>query len=418
MKEVRAYTLKAMPAVVAMAMVLNPTWSTLPLAVWVLLAAVDALFEWRFGRSQHEQMQVLMPVAFRWFAAGSGLVYLLMALGLFWTENKEAGWFALEVKFSLILLPILCVYQWHRLKRAAFLWVPNALLVGLVAFMVWRLGFALYSGESSAWRYDGLAGPFHPTYMGLYLLMMGWLMRYDRIWQGALLAVAGVFVGLLASKAAWLVVGLMWTVFGVRRYLLRLPGGLALLLAVGMMLAGAWLGDGGRWSEFSGYFKAVPEVEGPAQGSEGAMPDIPSVTDQPTPKRGSTAGRIQAWRASTDVLFRAPFGVGTGDATDALCEVYRTQSSEYALNKRMNPHSVWLQMAVSHGWLGLAVVVAWWFGALMLACRHRHTMLFIWVMGWIMNGTIESLLELQQGVVPTLLLGCAFALMPPDERIA
>jgi hypothetical protein len=119
---------------------------------------------------------------------------------------------------------------------------------------------------------------------------------------------------------------------------------------------------------------------------------------------------MQAWNASLEVLEAAPFGVGTGDVTDALCEVYAESNSQYALEKRMNPHSTWLQLAVSHGWIGLLLMLLWWFGTVAWAFRVQNALLLTWSVAWVLNGTIESLLELQQGVVPTVLLCCVFAL--------
>ena len=120
---------------------------------------------------------------------------------------------------------------------------------------------------------------------------------------------------------------------------------------------------------------------------------------------------MQAWSASLEVLKAAPFGVGTGDVTDALCKVYSESNSEYALEKRMNPHSAWLQLAVSHGWLGLLLMLFWWFGTVAWAYRAQNALLLTWSLAWVLNGTIESLLELQQGVVPTVLLSCVFAMI-------
>ena len=127
-------------------------------------------------------------------------------------------------------------------------------------------------------------------------------------------------------------------------------------------------------------------------------------------KTGSSAGRMQAWQASVDVVLKTPLGVGTGDVTDALCEEYRQSGSAYALQKRMNPHSAWLQLAVSHGWMGLVFILFWWSGVVVLAFRTQNVLLLVWSIAWALNGTIESLLELQQGVVPTVLLCCVFAL--------
>ncbi|RPG85708.1 MAG: O-antigen ligase domain-containing protein [Crocinitomicaceae bacterium TMED209] len=397
--------LQAMPATVALFMVLNPRWSTLPLAVWFLLAvAYEAA---RLFNAPPAADRVVLPRAFRWFAGGSVLMYFLMAVGLSWTENMAAGWFALEVKFSLLLIPLLMLHHWHRQGAKGLNAVPMALVAGLLMFMGWRLVLASVSGDAELWRYDGLAGPFHPTYMGMYLVLMPLLLREKSKWYNLALVVTGVFVGLLASKAAWIVAGLVWgcllVMHGKRRGFRAWGIGMAL---VGMCLGG-WLGDGGRLNEFTGYVSA--ELVSTQVDSPGRAADSPQ-SNQPTVKVGSSAGRMQAWNASLEVLEAAPFGVGTGDVTDALCEVYAESNSQYALEKRMNPHSTWLQLAVSHGWIGLLLILLWWFGTVVWAFRVQNALLLTWSIAWVLNGTIESLLELQQGVVPTILLCCVFAL--------
>lgn len=397
--------LQAMPATVALFMVLNPRWSTLPLAVWFLLAiAYEAA---RLFNAPPAADRLALPRAFRWFAGGSVLMYFLMAVGLSWTENMAAGWFALEVKFSLLLIPLLMLHHWHRQGVKGLNAVPMALAAGLLMFMGWRLVLASVSGDAELWRYDGLAGPFHPTYMGMYLVLMPLLLSEKSKWYNLALVVTGVFVGLLASKAAWIVAGLVWgclLVMHGKRCGFRAWGiGMAL---VGMCLGG-WLGDGGRLNEFTGYVSA--ELVSTQVDSPGRAADSPQ-SNQPTVKVGSSAGRMQAWNASLEVLEAAPFGVGTGDVTDALCEVYAESNSQYALEKRMNPHSTWLQLAVSHGWIGLLLMLLWWFGTVAWAFRVQNALLLTWSVAWVLNGTIESLLELQQGVVPTVLLCCVFAL--------
>lgn len=416
MKAVRI--LPYMPAVTAAAMVLHPRWSTLPLAVWLVLMLLDAA---AFGglKAVLRKRAAATPLAFRWFAMGSVVVYGLMALGMAWTENAPAGWFALEVKFSMVLLPVLCSYHWRRFGGLGLKWVPKAMAAGLMAFLVWRFGVAVLSDDPTAWRYDGLAGPFHPTYMGMYLALMGWFIPCDKRWAAAIMALCGVFVGLLASKAAWLVVAGLWLVQGVYRLVKQFNGAGALLTGVAFLLVGAWLGDGGRWQEFAGHFHRL-KVEGVtgSGGSVVALETVPEATVQhaPTdqsmePKAGSTAGRIQAWGASVAILMASPAGVGTGDVADELAKLYHSNGAEYALKKRMNPHSVWLQMAVSHGWLGLLVMALWWIGNLVLSRQTGSVLLWVWAVVWVLNGTIESLLEMQQGIVPTILLGCVFALL-------
>lgn len=398
--------IQAMPATVAFCMVLHPRWSTLPLAVWFLLVVAYESVCLFNPPPAAERMP--LPRAFQWFAGGSVLMYLLMAVGLGWTENEAAGWFALEVKFSLLLIPLLMLHHWHRQGTKGLEIVPKALAAGLAVFMGWRFLLAGFSGDAQLWRYDGLAGPFHPTYMGLYLVLMPLLLSESSKGYRLMLVVTGVFVGLLASKAAWIVAALVWGSLMVmqtkRRDVRRWGIGAAL---AGMCLGG-WLGDGGRWGEFTGYVSS--EVVSPRVPTPEDAPQLKQL-DAPLPvKAGSSAGRMQAWSAAFEVLKRAPFGVGTGDVTDALCKVYAESNSQYALEKRMNPHSAWLQLAVSHGWIGLLLMLLWWFGTVAWAYRAQHVLLLTWSVAWVLNGTIESLLELQQGVVPTVLLSCVFAL--------
>ena len=76
----------------------------------------------------------------------------------------------------------------------------------------------------------------------------------------------------------------------------------------------------------------------------------------------------------------------------------------------MNPHSIWLQLAVSHGWIRLVSILVWWGGTAALAYRSKNTLLLMWTAALVLNGTIEGLLELQRGVVPIVLLSCVNAL--------
>ena len=397
--------LQTMPAIVAFCMVLKPRWSTLPLAVWLLVVVGVELTRAIQGNRGWEPKP--LPVAFRWFATGSIAIYALMMMGLAWTENEVAGWFALEVKFSLLLIPLLMLYHWHRHGAKGLTAVPRALAAGLILFMSWRMLLACVSGDAQLWRYAGLAGPFHPTYMGLYLVLMPLLLRAQTKGYGLILIISGVFVGLLASKAAWIVAGLLWGSMLVVRAMRRGARFWGIGAALVSMCLGGWMGDGGRWSEFTQYVSTEVLSTEESRAGEAVEPYAPK--HKPV-KTGSSAGRMQAWNASVEVLFNSPFGVGTGDVTDVLCEVYEQKGSSYALRKRMNPHSAWLQLGVSHGWGGAALMLLWWFGTAAFAYQFRNPLLLTWITALILHGSIESLLELQQGIVPTVLLGCVFAL--------
>jgi len=182
---------------------------------------------------------------------------------------------------------------------------------------------------------------------------------------------------------------------------------IALVLALVAMAMGAMIGDGGRWSELQGYL--ISEEVAPTLAMDGGVPTAIELMPSQEVKVGSSAGRVQAWQASAEIMGRKPFGVGTGDVTEALAERYQANGAEYALEKNMNPHSVWLQIGVSHGWPGLLLMIMWWGGTVWAARKHANRVLLFWSAIWLLNGSIESLLELQQGVVPTIFLTLLFA---------
>ena len=400
--------MKWMPFLTALFIPIHPRMSALTLGIWAV--AVVAYEVWVRLKPKDSFRQVANKALFSrptmWFAAGSVLMYFFYGLAVLWSENLDLAGFVMEVKFSMLLVPLLMVHQRWRFGKD---WAPlavNGFLLGLMAFMFWRFGNALVVGDFSSWRYDELAGPFHPTYMGMYLTIAAVLVPVNKLWKMAMMIVGGLFIGLLASKAAWLIAGGVWACAAAISFKSSKRQSMAWVLALSAMGLGAIIGDGGRWSELQTYLISEDaesiKFAGDAPVS-GAMAPAQAV------RVGSSAGRVQAWQASLEVMGRKPFGVGTGDVTEALAERYRANGADYALEKNMNPHSVWLQIGVSHGWLGLLLLILWWAGTAWAALKNGNLVLLVWSAIWLLNGSIESLLELQQGVVPTIFLTLLFS---------
>ena len=394
-----------MPALTAFVLPLHPRLSAISLLIWSLLALPYALFTTKpqiDGGTQNPLRD--------WIGVGSVLYFVMLAVGMLWTHDMEMGWFALEVKSSMWLMPLLFYIQHtYVLGRV---WVKRAIgafVIGLALYMLYRLGFALATPDEMSWRYDGLAGPFHPTYMAAYLLIG--MLIYPSDWKGRrfFLIVAGLFMGLLASKAGWIIGGviLVWRFVGTRWTKKKWDA--SWILACVFLLIGAIMGDAGRMGEL---LKHVPTQSSTAA-VESLGDGVPEVSA--SPQSGSTAGRLQAWSASWELLKGHPWGVGTGDVTDELVVVYRDRNAEYALKKRMNPHSAYWQIAVNTGWLGLLVMLLWWGGALFQACRCKAYRMQLFILIILLNGIFESIFELQQGVVAWTFIGLMIHAMDVRE---
>lgn len=402
-----------MPALSAFVLPLHPRWSAWTLIIWALAWLVHRLVR------PSSSIPIVRSVndAFRWMVGGAWLYYATLVAGMFWTNDLETGWFSLEEKFSLFIVPLLMLYQ---VKWMPGIWRTRALLAfqaGLLIFMISRFGHAIWMGEAKYWRYDGIAGPFHPTYFAMYLSLLPILWDGRKKMGFVLFGMGAFFIGLLASKAGWFIASGMILWEGIRSFNSRFKrNGLATGLL--LLLLGAGFSNQGRFEEFKDYL-STNGLERSVQIGEDVRGDLSSDDAQPgvaAPASesisiavGSTAGRLQAWEASMEIWKKNPFGVGTGDVIPTLCEIYERDSSAYALKKKMNPHSVWLQAAVGMGWLGFLALIIWWFGGLLSAVKFRNRLLISWIVIWILNGTLESLLELQQGVVATMLIALILA---------
>jgi hypothetical protein len=94
-----------MPALTAFCLPVHPRLSAITLVIWSIVAAIHAL-SIAFRNEESSQRRALDPFV-KWLAVGSMVCYCAMCLGMLWTENVAEGWFALEVKFSFFLLPLL-----------------------------------------------------------------------------------------------------------------------------------------------------------------------------------------------------------------------------------------------------------------------------------------------------------------------
>lgn len=415
MRKALPQLLSWMPALTALGIPLHPRLSALSLGIWAALALASAFFG--VVKTNPESSSSKPPIAFRWIAFGSWVYYVCLLLGMLWTSNASQGWFALEVKFSFLLLPIL-FWQMNLLKDES--WkakASSAFQWGLLIFLISRVGHALWHQDWSMMRYGGFAGDFHPSYMAFYLITgILYASSGDRIGK-VLLLVAGLAIGLLASKAGWGCGAIVIVIELTRRHRRAKGESIFLAASVASLILGAVWADGGRLQEFQTFMRGPSgAVEQTTRTSAERQMSQTLKQEKSIPKTGSTGGRLQAWSASIDLIAQHPFGVGTGDVSEALMTVYKREGALYAQQKNMNPHSVWLLAGVRLGWAVLLGMLIWWGGLFVVALKMKNQLLAVWCIAFMLNATVESFFELQQGVVAVLFLGLLFASHHQNRR--
>ena len=123
------------------------------------------------------------------------------------------------------------------------------------------------------------------------------------------------------------------------------------------------------------------------------------VQDAGVSAQSSSAGRVVVWQASWELLKAHPFGVGTGDVVPELMRIYIRDGHDYAADRKLNPHNQWLQAGVAFGWPGVLILTlaflscAWW------SWKTRDGLLLLCILLAALHAGVESVLEVQRGVV-------------------
>lgn len=332
--------------------------------------------------------------------------YLCTALWIYPSENREAAWFAMEVKFSLLLFPLVWMFL-PAINARTRVNVLLALVWGCVAFVLIGVARACWlyvdTGDSGVFFYDQIAWYFHPTYLAAYdafaLVVLGRMhvkkvFTLSHSWLHYLLAaLLIVHVGLLESKAGYLCILLAIGLVGLLQFqrmnklraLLFVASGAAILATIVLAAPSAR-------NRVSAAFTSGATAPAPEESSIGS--ELPVAKPE-----GSTQGRLAAWRAAVEFIAENPLGAGTGDVTDRLVEIYTREGESYARRKALNAHNQFLQAGVAFGWTGIAVLLLIFVAGFRMALKRRDFIFLSFLLILLLNMLFESFLEVQSGVV-------------------
>ncbi|TXI79581.1 MAG: O-antigen ligase domain-containing protein [Flavobacteriales bacterium] len=356
-----------------------------PLGIAVALAAITFVWQRPVVR-----WRALWPL-FAW--------YLLHIVGMSWTTDVAFGLFDLQVKLGIVLLPLAAaaVVGLHpdmpSRSMAAFTVgiVLSIVLGGAKAWACWS-----GAGSPSCFSQSTLSYDLHPSYAAWYAcwalawlghrLVVGGAGRIQGL-VAALLLVLLVWIMLLASKsgvlgAALVITGLAYAALrrtaGRTRALVL--GGVMLAVVIALAVQGPLVAARmhASWNALQRAATADPALLASSDGN-----DL----------------RLVAWTCSWEQLRQEPFGSGTGDIKHALMACYTTKGAEQAAVRNLNSHSQFLQGGAALGWPGLlltaliAVVLVRWSLARASLPMGLFALLFL------LNAAVESVLEVQAGVV-------------------
>lgn len=395
----RAFFQRSSYYLVVLMAALLPVGIGVPVAVAMLGLSwlLEGNFRGRFS-SINRSLLLLLPTAY----------YLLHVAGMLHTENTSAGLFDLEVKLSLLLLPLFLSTM--RLSSDQVSTVLRSFITGCLAISVCLLSLAVYDYAASAenhFFYELFSRWTHPSYLAMYLnlAIAVLLLRALKGVQVALnTAMALLFSGvifLLSSKMGLLITAALYAgallnlVVAKKKWFLGLSGLVLMILAVVLTL------------------KFVPEV---GARLEAAKQALLNGADPSNPE--SSAVRLSVWEAATEAsMDNFATGAGTGDVKQTLLAkykekgmtgAYRVDEATGEVTTVLNAHNQFLQSFVALGIGGLLLLLATLLVPLWYGWKKRNLLLMTFTLIVVLNLLTESMLEREAG---TMFVGFFLALL-------
>ncbi len=327
--------------------------------------------------------------------------YALHIIGMAWTSDTDFGLFDLQIKLGLVLLPLAgAVFTASQpdLLRRSMLAFTAGIVISLALGTVKALACYSESGLLNCFSQSTMSYQLHPSYAAWYAC---WCIAYWghqlitgrveekrlRISVLILLPLVLLFTMMLASKSGVIGVALIvlillgLAVFQLRGRVRSVVIGSALLAVVG-----------------TGIFQGPLVKARMAAAAEAFTSGLNGESGIYTSSEGS-AMRMVAWTCSLQRLRTEPLGAGTGDIKLALMECYEAKGAVEAAQRRLNSHSQFLQGGVALGWPGLLLAALLALVPLVSAMRNRNVPLILFMLLYIVNAAVESILEVQAGVV-------------------
>lgn len=367
-------------------MPVSGAWLPVPLAIALLLGIVLAM------RSRSlPDLQLIWPL----FA-----FYTLHVIGMAWTSDIDFGLFDLQIKLGLVLLPFAVSPLLQR--------VPDLLHKCMVAFTIGMV-VAMILSFTKAWNCYADSGLFncfsqstfsfdlHPSYTAWYgcwiIAYWGYRLLHGEVtgllrWLSvAFSVVTFLWITMLASKSGIIGLGLV-LVFLCYVVVMRMKGKTRSILlgaAIGLVGGAVWLQGPLVKARMTSGVNAI-------QNAFAGDPAIYTSTD------GSDM-RTVVWLCSLERMHKEPFGAGTGDIKHALMDCYRSRGAVEAEKRNLNSHGQFLQGGVALGWPGLISALLLFLWPAYLAWRRRDPLLVLFILIFFVNAAVESVLEVQAGVL-------------------
>lgn len=321
------------------------------------------------------------------FILGFISLYVFSIIGMLYTVNLQDGWFDLEVKLSMFLVPIFLLTS-NVINKYTVFGLLKSFIFGVSAALIILLMVAFFdfsnSGNINVFFYDLLSKFHHPTYFAMYLnfsiaSLLVLIFHYrDRpqLRHFALLGFLVIGIYQLSSRTGLLTLILLllfafvYIIFPKLKWKRMLY---AFFTTVFMSMAILY--------PVSQYTKSFRKVN--------------------TTSSGSSSGvRLAMWESALPLIKENfLFGVGTGDVNRELQIQFSKDKLLRAVRNNYNAHNQFIQTQVALGLMGTLALLFGLFYPLYVSIRRGKLFYPLFCLILLINFLTESVFNTMAGVV-------------------
>jgi O-antigen ligase len=332
--------------------------------------------------------------------------FVLTCISAALSHNIREGAVSIENKLGFLFIPyFFFCFNWSVpvLKRCLVSFVSGCLFASL--FLIARAFYFYFQGQPEYFFYTSFSYFIHASYFSMYLqLAISIVFIYYPIWfkqnkqliftSSFFILVFVITVFLCASKMGLITFLMIAPLLLINRYknLLSLKRSLILLSSLIVVVIAAM-------KFLPGVFERLHSV------TSFSYETIDKNTSE------STAVRVLIWEQCIDIIRdHFLFGVGVGDANDALYQAYEKNGLTGALSHHFNAHNQFFQTMIGMGFVGLISLLFITFWQFVKAAVKRHILLFIFSLLIVFNFLVESMLQTSAGNLFFVFFFCLFNL--------
>jgi O-antigen ligase len=390
---------------------------TLPFNIYLnSLSIIITTIGWALQTNYHQKVKLFLnrPIIFLFV-----IFFIFSLAGLLYTENLKNGFFELEKKLSLLIIPLIVgtgIFNDSNFRNKILKsFVVSCLCVSLICLVNSTYIF-LQEGDINQlfyWNLVSILG-LHPIYFGAYLSFSIFIILYflhqnkkkytfsNKLLYYILISFFLIFIILLSARMVVFFTFITILLISFKSALSKKES-ITLIFTFFAFLGITFLSiykvpffKDRYLNLIHSDFNSIPEGD----------------------KVNGLTIRMVKWKCSLEGIKENPLlGVGTGDSQDYLNNCYLVKNFwGYLPDYQFNSHNQYLQTGLTFGIMGLLLLILTLIFPLSYAIKYKNKLLLILISLIAFNSLTESLLERQQGLVFFVFFVSVFLFSPDPQK--